>query len=121
LEDVPQATCLDRLASLEPGRPQGDAAPLADAVPGLRGGDPGDLVGDLGIARRWVEVDGQGLHARWFVLAHDQLATARARPPVDPAERIARVILADAEQLDARACPRRGRARLHAACLPSDG
>src|SRR5205823_4949018 len=35
LEDVPQATRLDRLASLEPGRPQGDAAPLADAVPGL--------------------------------------------------------------------------------------
>ena len=52
------------------------------------------------------------LHAGRLVLPHDELSVPGARAPVDPAQRIARAIFADAEQLGPGSRPRSGHARL---------
>src|SRR5438132_10254948 len=114
LEQGPQVTRLDRLTAR---RPDHDAPSLTHAVPGFGGGDARDLVGDIRRRRRRVEQDGQRLQPGRLVLAHDQLAEPGARTPVDTAQRIARPVLADTEQLVARSGSWRRHARLELAHL----
>src|SRR5205823_5003142 len=67
------------------------------------------------------EKDGERVQARWLVLTHDELAMPGARSPVDAAERVARPVFANPEQLTARARPSCGGARLQLAGLAAAG
>src|SRR5207247_2956666 len=106
LEHRPQVAALRRFGRLQARRPQRDAPAFADAVPRLRSRDPRDLVGHVARGRSWIEEQTEGLRARGLVLADDELAVAGARAPVDAAQLLPRAVLADAEELGARACSR---------------
>src|SRR5712692_7505986 len=89
------------------------AAAGAQAVPRFGRGDTRDLVSGFGCGRRRIAKDAERLHARRLELTHDQLAVSSAGAPVDPAQRIARPVLANAEHFRSRAGARRGNARFH--------
>src|SRR5205823_10821529 len=71
--------------------------------------------------RMRLEHDRQGFDSGRFELAHDELAVARARPPVDPSQWVSRAVLAHAEDLSARTGPRRRHAGLQLADLETPG
>ena len=105
LQDPPDRACLPGRQRLQAGRPEMDPAAAAKAVPGLRRRQPRQLVGRRRGCRIPVEQERQHLQAGRLELPHHQLAAAGARLPVDPAQRIAGAVLADAVQVRAVARP----------------
>src|SRR5207253_5270133 len=88
-----------RLAWLQTWSRNHNPTTFFNAVPRLRRRDARDLVRDIARGRFGVEDDRERSHARRFVLGDDELAVPRAGAPVDAAERIARPVCADPEQL----------------------